>query len=331
MSSIFSMVLGVIFYGFHPLVEVLRHWHSLSRLSLCASLASAELICLVNLLSRTDMPLEVALLAVPRLLLHIILSQSFAAGVSQNWILGATAIVATALWLTAIWNNRREGDVDFYLPSISAFKRAAYEETSKTVALARPLLLLSLIPYYLWATNTQGTLRTSGMALFEPAQRNVKLDIVISYFDGPLEETLEELDYLRQTSNIMKHLPKFIMYVKDNVTSIEELVQKTNVDEVYRLPNIGREGDTYLQHILRNYDTSAKLNPADKPNSKIRVQHEYGAYSKPRGLADHTIFLQHHLSWGWVAKPRLEMFDEQTGYLSLGPYFRSMWFALLLL
>lgn len=53
-------------------------------------------------------------------------------------------------------------------------------------------------------------------------------------------------------------------------------------------------------------------------------QHITRRYDNPRApLARQTFFLQPHLAWDWVAKPRLKEVYADTGFISFGPYLNA--------
>ncbi|WVF67721.1 hypothetical protein IAT40_002480 [Kwoniella sp. CBS 6097] len=123
-------------------------------------------------------------------------------------------------------------------------------------------------------------------------------DIVVSHYS-------EELEMMRDTiKQVSERLPlkatrRVIIYSKgpksENKEGMKELLDMA--DEVVGLPNLGREGETYLSHIVRHYETPST------------------------NLAEHTIFMQPHLAWHWVFLPRLErLIQPNTGFVSFGPY-----------
>jgi hypothetical protein len=82
-------------------------------------------------------------------------------------------------------------------------------------------------------------------------------DIVVSMYkeDPNLIRTL--LLDLKQTHYLKNHHPRTIIYTKDpnaNETLIKSL---TGADTVFKLPNVGREGGTYLHHIINHWDELA--------------------------------------------------------------------------
>lgn len=168
------------------------------------------------------------------------------------------------------------------------------------------------------------------------------VDIVISHYDEPAHQVKELIETLRYYPMIKTRDPRFIVYTKspeENVTRISEgeFLHETGANEVYHLPNLGREAGTYIRHITRNYNDT--INP---------TLTQY----RPAGLADHTLFMQsvsiillfpfrlpccrlsdwltqndylhcvQHLAWDWIAKERLWLFQDNTGYLHFAPYMK---------
>ncbi|KAL7007289.1 hypothetical protein EMMF5_003128 [Cystobasidiomycetes sp. EMM_F5] len=138
-----------------------------------------------------------------------------------------------------------------------------------------------------------------------PSLRTV--DVVISFYNEDPRVTRNLTRNLLYYPWIRQRDPRFILYLKNDKLDAEKIRKSTGVHEVIRLDNRGREAGTYLQHILRNYNAS--IDPASS-----------SAYRG--GLADHTIFLQEHLAWDWIARDRLWLFSDQTGYLHLAPYIK---------
>ncbi|KAF2001082.1 hypothetical protein P154DRAFT_522067 [Amniculicola lignicola CBS 123094] len=85
---------------------------------------------------------------------------------------------------------------------------------------------------------------------------------------------------------------RFHIYVKDSGANATTIQERTGADNVTMLPNVGREGQTYLYHILNHWDS----------------------------LAKHSIFLQADVHNPREFYPRIRnYFDpERTGMLSLG-------------
>ncbi|KAH8090816.1 hypothetical protein HD553DRAFT_354510, partial [Filobasidium floriforme] len=124
-------------------------------------------------------------------------------------------------------------------------------------------------------------------------------DLVISYYNEDLETIQNTIEQVK------KRLPsqttsRTIVYAKGpnsaSRAAMSEFLQKIDADEIVALKTVGREGETYLQHIVRHYSST------DSP------------------LATHTIFLQPHIPWPGTAFPRLESMTANTGFMSLSTY-----------
>ncbi|KAF2400966.1 hypothetical protein EJ06DRAFT_509957 [Trichodelitschia bisporula] len=116
------------------------------------------------------------------------------------------------------------------------------------------------------------------------------MDIVISTYAEALP-TLSSLIHTLRTHPSTPPSARVYIYTKSPTSNLTALRLSTNAT-VTRLPNIGREGETYLTHILTHWDD----------------------------LARHVLFLQASVHNPREAWPRLaRYFTSQTGMLSLGP------------
>lgn len=121
-------------------------------------------------------------------------------------------------------------------------------------------------------------------------------DIVLSYYKEDTTFVTRFVRYLRNVTNIHTRRHRFIVYNKNPTINDQQLKQTLNVDIVKTLPNLGREGATYLSHIIDNYDQ----------------------------LADHTLFSQAGVEGitktgleDWF-RDRLErQFSDRVGYMPL--------------
>jgi hypothetical protein len=116
------------------------------------------------------------------------------------------------------------------------------------------------------------------------------LEVVLSMYKEPVRDVWDFIAGLKsapQTSNA-----SVIIYSKDEEADAGNLKLRTGADEVIMLPNIGREGETYLHHINTRWDT----------------------------LAKHTIFLQADIQLSRAFYARLQNYfnPDHTGFLNLG-------------
>ena len=138
-----------------------------------------------------------------------------------------------------------------------------------------------------------------------PETKSRSFDIVVSYHDESLPDLITTLTSFLLLPNIAPLAKRVVLYAKDSTSPISELQQNLTTGlppstsiYVSSLPNIGREGETYLHHILDNHPNNADNNST--------------------GLADHTLFLQAEMHDPWYMRPRItQYFTPQTGFLSL--------------
>jgi CRISPR/Cas system-associated endoribonuclease Cas2 len=126
---------------------------------------------------------------------------------------------------------------------------------------------------------------------YEPS---VPLDIVINMYKEPMEDLRKLVDGLKSVPETTR--ASITIYTKDQEANTKKIKLATSADKVIKLPNIGREGETYLRHINTRWDSLAKHTmylPADthfSPEFYRRIRN----YFDP----DRTGFLS--LTWSYV-------------------------------
>ncbi|CAF1070646.1 unnamed protein product [Rotaria sp. Silwood1] len=80
-----------------------------------------------------------------------------------------------------------------------------------------------------------------------------QFDIVLSYYSEDIDYVAQYIRYLRNVSTIQKLNPRVIVYNKNANINNEILKLLLEADIIQLLPNLGREGATYLYHIINNY------------------------------------------------------------------------------
>jgi hypothetical protein len=121
-------------------------------------------------------------------------------------------------------------------------------------------------------------------------QATVPLEIVVSMYKEKTDDVATLISKLQSMPQISgAHVT---IYLKDGEADEEQIRQETNSDEVIKLPNVGREAETYLNHILNRWDS----------------------------LAERTIFLQADVHNPREFYPFVERYfsRNQTGFLNLG-------------
>ncbi|KAF7881987.1 uncharacterized protein EAF02_006675 [Botrytis sinoallii] len=116
-------------------------------------------------------------------------------------------------------------------------------------------------------------------------------DIVISAYKETPESIARMLKAIKSTPYLSSHNTRVLIYTKDPTVSLSMLKNSTGADIVERLPNLGREGGTYLSHIVTHWND----------------------------LAAQTMFIQAHAHNIRELIPRIDSYlVPQTGMLSLG-------------
>ncbi|QSZ37500.1 hypothetical protein DSL72_008598 [Monilinia vaccinii-corymbosi] len=116
-------------------------------------------------------------------------------------------------------------------------------------------------------------------------------DIVVSAYTESPESITRMLSAIKSTSYLSSLNPRVIIYTKGPAASLSALQNSTGADIVEQLPNRGREGGTYLHHIVSHWDD----------------------------LATQTMFIQAHAHNIRELIPRINSYlVPQTGMLSLG-------------
>lgn len=163
----------------------------------------------------------------------------------------------------------------------------------------------------------------------------VEVDLVFSYYDEVLANFGEHLTYIKSTPFVRSKRSRIIIYNKGD-KSAEEIASGLGLadsDRIYPLPNVGREGSSYLHHILTHYNnTITHLLQASTPGQPFIAPGSAATFLSKAALsaditteylAPHTYFLQPHLAWRWMALPRLDLVTSATGFAHFGPYVRN--------
>jgi len=87
----------------------------------------------------------------------------------------------------------------------------------------------------------------------DPIESQRQFDIVLSYYSEDIDYVAQYVRYLRNISSIKKLNPRIIIYNKNSKINNEVLKSLLEVDIIQLLPNFGREGGTFLYHIINNY------------------------------------------------------------------------------
>jgi hypothetical protein len=85
---------------------------------------------------------------------------------------------------------------------------------------------------------------------------SVSTEIVINMYKESIANVASLMSTLRAMPGLQS--PVFHIYLKDVDANSTSIQRETKAEKITRLPNVGREGETYLKHILDHYDALAK-------------------------------------------------------------------------
>ncbi|RPB04826.1 hypothetical protein L873DRAFT_1173851 [Choiromyces venosus 120613-1] len=118
-----------------------------------------------------------------------------------------------------------------------------------------------------------------------------QLDIIISLHHEDLHKLNSHLRTITLLPNIAPLNPHVIIYTKDPNSDAETILDQASAENIIHLPNRGREGGTYLWHILNNWED----------------------------LAEHTLFIQADIhNFPTFLEKLGAFFVSETGMLDLG-------------
>jgi hypothetical protein len=122
-------------------------------------------------------------------------------------------------------------------------------------------------------------------------QPTTHFEIIVSMYDESPTSVKYLLSALQSTPFLSTISPHITIYTKNPSHSLTSLKNSTNASRVLRLPNLGREGGTYLHHIIQNWDS----------------------------LAEQIMFIQAHAHNIRELIPRINSYlVPDTGFLSIG-------------
>ena len=147
----------------------------------------------------------------------------------------------------------------------------------------------------------------SGKTKAAPSTTHVpQLHLVIAHHNEEPFWMRRWIDSVRSISYIQELGIKVIIYTKGPEIDLVALKETTAADEVFQLPNVGREGSTYLHHLLKVYD--------DPPPFTMFTQAiiKKGQYLSGEIEDEHVAELK-----DWLYDKLSEKFTSDIGFMSL--------------
>ncbi|KAJ1568631.1 hypothetical protein HK405_015787 [Cladochytrium tenue] len=84
-----------------------------------------------------------------------------------------------------------------------------------------------------------------------------RMEVVMSHFDEDLGSAAKAARLFMEYPSIRERSPRLVVYTKDQEANLTELRALFGTPDVTRLPNVGREGHTFLHHLAARYDQLA--------------------------------------------------------------------------
>lgn len=231
-------------------------------------------------------------------ILVLLISLTFGPISVVSWIQFSSYFLAVYCLIGSSQVNTFFGNISGYIQRrfpCQSYKKTPSSTPQRTHVLILKISLTTLAVIALYALSLTQLLRlqpgpTSSMdSSYTPESSS--FDIVISAYKETPESISRMLKAIESTSYLSSHNTRILIYTKDPTVSLSMLKNSTGADIVERLPNLGREGGTYLNHIVTHWDD----------------------------LAAKTMFIQAHAHNIRELIPRIDSYlIPQTGMLSLG-------------
>ncbi|KAF2219309.1 hypothetical protein BDZ85DRAFT_206138 [Elsinoe ampelina] len=162
----------------------------------------------------------------------------------------------------------------------------------KVLTILTTLLWLLSLSLILFPTTPPPRTRPNLDLTYKPES---SLDIVISMYSEPLPQLTSTLSLLLSLPTLTLLRPRLFIYTKNYHADLDAIANSIPAPlspaSITLKPNIGRESETYLHHILSHWDT----------------------------LGNHTLFLQAETHNPRELRPRIrDYFGKDTGFLPLG-------------
>ncbi|KAG9192138.1 hypothetical protein G6011_10872 [Alternaria panax] len=211
--------------------------------------------------------------------------------------------VYNAIWKQAVHRNDARGSYDLVSRSPRAQLDDAEECRTRSQRTLRPRSqghglrssLVSLALIMLWTAFISFNFGQRQYPRMEPHldlqyESIGPLEVVISMYKERAEDVAALIAKLESMPQMSQAL--ITIYLKDSEADERQIKQETNAHEVIKLPNVGREAETYLNHIVNRWDS----------------------------LAERTVFLQAGVHNPREFYPFFERYfrANQTGFFNLG-------------
>ncbi|KAI9659898.1 MAG: hypothetical protein M1821_001250 [Bathelium mastoideum] len=180
-------------------------------------------------------------------------------------------------------------------PGHGSLRRQTGNDTRSRLTAVAMMFLGSICCALYMYKNFQPTLmkdmQSSQLSLDNDFRAPSEFDIVISMYRESTASVSSVISQISQLDAVSGKSSRVIIYTKDEQADKLQLQQALGAFDVIQAPNVGRESETYLRHIVSKWDA----------------------------LAEHTLFIQADIHNPREFYPRIrDYFRSNTGMLSLG-------------
>jgi Protein of unknown function (DUF3431) len=164
----------------------------------------------------------------------------------------------------------------------------------KAASIPRVLWVLFALIVCLWYLAPSSSGHSKGLSRGQKKEPQ-RLDIVLAYSGESPEQVRSSLKIVTKIPFIVRLKPRVIIYTKGlpTTTNRETLKKLLGADLLYELPDVGRDAESHLTHIIEHYDE----------------------------IADHTLFLRGTIDFIDLVEPLLRThFKPTLGVMGLGTY-----------
>ncbi|UJR38288.1 hypothetical protein I4U23_030958 [Adineta vaga] len=187
--------------------------------------------------------------------------------------------------------------------------RSSFKHLSKQYFIIMTCFIIALINLVIyfnkWRSELKYTNKHATLLYFKSNEINTyndliltsnSFDIVISYYSEDVDYVAQYIRDLRNTVKLRKLHPRVIVYNKNSKINNQVLKILLDADIIQFLPNLGREGATYLYHIIEHY--------------QILANHTIFSQAGVEGLTDKGLA-------DWYSDRLENQFNSSVGYMPL--------------
>ncbi|EIE23862.1 hypothetical protein COCSUDRAFT_62392 [Coccomyxa subellipsoidea C-169] len=145
--------------------------------------------------------------------------------------------------------------------------------------------LLCAAPAAAWSSSTTAHRHSLAFTAPEAASHAPGMHIVISMYQEDIMQVQQYLQRLLSIHSVAATRPRIFLYVKGGPEFFARARELSFAHEIHEVPNIGREQETYLRHVVAHYERLPQhALPNYEENMLSRLQTLFGPRTGAMGL-----------------------------------------------